>query len=208
MHLHFSGKWGPYAGCLNGTCVLADCHASELNTCHQTCEPKDRIPGRRFLSEHYSRPLGTRCKRTSSFFADCQRPWELWPYLLAQLLPAASMVNVPSGGRCKASEHDTLLPHASSNCSWHLITSGKRIGADCVKARLVSAVQAHNPLCFSGCSSAGLALPGHPCYIRCVYDTLFGNGTATEPMQQENLMQVWRAAFENPSRGGCPGVEP
>ena len=28
-----------------------------------------------------------RCKKTDTRFADCQRPWEVWGYMLAQLLP-------------------------------------------------------------------------------------------------------------------------
>jgi len=94
-HMHSPGKWGPYSRCLNGLCEAPECAVCAARGCGARsdaaggleCAPKDLIPGRNMLTERYARPLGTRCKKTETRFADCERPWEVWGYMLAQLLP-------------------------------------------------------------------------------------------------------------------------
>ena len=94
-HMHAPGKWGPYSRCLNGLCEAPECAVCAARGCGARsdaaggleCAPKDLIPGRNMLTERYARPLGTRCKKTETRFADCERPWEVWGYMLAQLLP-------------------------------------------------------------------------------------------------------------------------
>lgn len=220
VHLKFGGKWGPYARCVAGKCELPDCAVCQARECEakteaveENCAPKDVIPGRTSVSDRYARPLGTRCRRTDTRFADCDRPWEVWSWSLGRLLPTATLFSLPAGGRCSSSDPlaiaeggDVPVPTASTNCTWQLLSAGKRVSVDCLRARLLDVLEHRNAVCFSGCSESGSSRFASECYIRCVYDTIFGNGTALVAMQEGELLQTWNSAFDNPSRGGCPGV--
>jgi hypothetical protein len=216
LRLKFGGKWGPYARCLNGQCELPDCAKAvckESNRCEMRCPAQEVIPGRTFLSGRYSRPLGTRCRKTETRFANCERPWEVWSYMLADLMKGGLMVSLPVKGRCNSSHSNTLvhsdgthLPTASSPCSWQLMSTGKRISVECIKGRLLKLVEGRNAACFSKCAESDPGESATECRIRCVYNTVFGNSTETKGLQERDLLEVWRLAFVNPSQGGCPGM--
>ena len=162
IHLRFSGKWGPYARCATGgSCELSDCAgACRHDQCAELCPTKDLIPGRAVLSERYPKPLGTRCRKTDTRFANCQRPWEVWGYMLAQLFTHGALFSLPTGGRCAASDAETALPDASTKCSWQAVSIGKRISADCAKTRLLSFIENRNPDCFGACLTSGMGWHG------------------------------------------------
>ena len=155
VNLRFSGKWGPYARC-GKSCELLTCSGvCRHEHCKEPCPAKELMPGRAFLPERYPQPLGTRCRKTDTRFANCQRPWEVWGYMLAQLLREGMLVSLPAAGRCSASDEQIVFPDASTQCSWQLVAAGKRISADCARTRLLSFVENRNSGCFAACLASG-----------------------------------------------------
>eukprot|EP00936_MAST-01D_sp_MAST-1D-sp1_P000590 g590.t1 len=128
--------------------------------------------------------------------------------------------STPAAGQCAPG----ALPGDSSRCTWRTALTQRAVNASCVYDRIFAAVEAHaggNSSCFSSCPQPNDVTTD--CYIDCFYSTLFGsvredvtNGlsssvsshiaTPAKPMSKDELLAVWRHAFDDETEGGCPSV--
>lgn len=214
VDVHFSGDWGPYARCdgESGACRHEGCpsscppvQASEWQECI-ACGRARVLPGVSLLAQRYPKPTGTQCKRTDSKFADCERPWEVWKYTLAQHMSSGVgggfFLSLPKAGECDHGQVPT-----QKGCSWSVAQVGKAVSLQCLRERIIKSVEVWGAECFKSCGSAS-SRRNDVCYIRCFFNTIVGNSSSTgvPPLQPSWIVHEWQQAFANPAQGGCPGV--
>mmetsp|Transcript_17758 Transcript_17758/g.41180 ORF Transcript_17758/g.41180 Transcript_17758/m.41180 type:complete len:418 (+) Transcript_17758:64-1317(+) len=106
-------------------------------------------------------------------------------------------------GECKAGQV------VGTDCWWRVIEQKKMVNASCVDQNLVNIVEKRRPECFQSCPQPENRTES--CWLRCFFETLTGNESATpkvRPTPREEVIKAFTDSFEDPSGGGCPEVPP
>ena len=91
-------------------------------------------------------------------------------------------------------------------CWWKLAETKRTVNQTCVDGRVVAAVRAHRPKCWSACPQPNNATT--PCYLDCLFTTMLGNASlGVLPMTTESIVAPFVEAFSGDGKG-CPSVAP
>ena len=92
-----------------------------------------------------------------------------------------------------------------NSCWWRLAEQHRTVNASCVDNRVISAVQALRPQCWTHCPFPKNRTTS--CYLDCLFQTLVGNvSMGIKPMSRGEIVAPFEEAFLPVAKGGCPAV--
>ena len=95
---------------------------------------------------------------------------------------------------------------AAQPCWWRLAETKRTVNQTCVDGRVIAAVRARRPQCWSACPQPNNATT--PCYLDCLFTTMLGNKSlGVPPMTTESIVAPFVEAFSGDGKG-CPSVTP
>lgn len=91
------------------------------------------------------------------------------------------------------------------DCWWRIVEEKRNVNSSCVNDKMLDSISAKNPGCFDACPQP--ANRESDCWLRCLFATISGNGTAPG-ISREDAVAPFQEAFADPKDGGCPSVPP
>ena len=98
------------------------------------------------------------------------------------------------------------------DCWWRVIEQTRAVNATCVNDNMIAAIVAQRKgACFDDCASP--TDESSDCWIRCFFETIVGNTSATPPLPATSkalIIGAFEASFasDDAAKGGCPDVPP
>jgi hypothetical protein len=164
------------------------------------------------LFTHYNRLLQETCmdKDIESY---CPNDFQLCTAKTAATAPewACWDANIPrkTGGFWYSTLKEGMCNKSSSSCGWEA-KSTQTVHADCLKDKLMSAVEAQGKPCFTSCGHRNVT---STCWISCFFDTVLGpdaRHSVSKPlggMPLADIKHAWTSAFSPEQEGGCKVVD-
>ena len=111
--------------------------------------------------------------------------------------------DLPAAGACAAG----TKPGDGSGCAWSA-SALRFINETCTNERIDAVVIGRNQPCFDACPVTNGTVDDDTCWSGCYFAGLAGNSTAQlPPLPLTTLTDIWTAAFQPPTQGGCPEIE-
>lgn len=186
------------------------CSSALDNLCGNTT--KNRKMCSACIYKQYSRLLAETCidRDLESF---CPNDFELCTARTAATAPewACWDANIPrkTGGFWYSTLKEGMCNSSSKVCGWKP-KSTKTIHADCLKDKLMSAVEAYDRPCFETCGPRNVT---SSCWISCFFDTILGpdaRHSISKPlggMPLADIEHAWKSAFSSEKEGGCTVID-
>jgi hypothetical protein len=89
---------------------------------------------------------------------------------------------------------------------WRTAKTKSTINQTCADDRVIEAVQATRPDCWTGCPQP--TNRSSACFLDCLFQTMLGNETLKiAPMNPSTVSAAFEGAFRSDQKGGCPQVK-
>lgn len=120
---------------------------------------------------------------------------------MQKVFQPAHWYSTQAAGKCEPGQV------VGKDCWWRIAETRRNVNASCVNDAMLASISKKNATCFNSCPNP--ADRESDCWLRCLFTTIAGDGTAAAPgISRADAIIPFERAFADPSDGGCPPIPP